>query len=48
MASNDPVAVDKKELEKAQKLWDNFGTASKWGTVIASVVTAIVVVLVAF
>ena len=30
MASQEPVKVDKKELEHAQKLWDNFGVATKW------------------
>jgi len=30
MASQEPVKVDKKELEHLQKLWSNFGVASKW------------------
>ncbi len=40
MASQKPVSVDKKELEHAQKLWDNFGVATKWSTI------AIVLILV--
>lgn len=40
MASQKPVSVDKKELENAQKLWENFGVASKWAII------AIVLVLV--
>lgn len=40
MASQEPVSVDKKELENAQKLWGNFGVATKWSII------AIVVVLV--
>jgi len=30
MASQEPVKVSKKELENAQKLWGNFGVATKW------------------
>ena len=41
MASQKPVIVDKKELEHAQKLWDNFGVATKWG--IIAIVVALVV-----
>ena len=40
MASSKPVKVDAKELEKAQKLWENFGIASKWG-IIATIVVLV-------
>ncbi len=45
MASQQPVKIDEQELENAQKLWENFGTASKWCTifiVIALIVLAFV------
>lgn len=38
MASQEPVSVDKKELEHAQRLWENFGVASKWVIIVAVVV----------
>jgi len=34
MASQEPVKVNKEELENAQKLWANFGVASKWGIIL--------------
>ena len=40
MASNEPVKVDKKEIEHAQKLWENFGVATKWSVIL--VVAAII------
>ena len=41
MASQEPVKVSKKELEHAQKLWSNFGVATKWS------IYLIVIILVA-
>lgn len=38
MASQEPVKVDKQELEHAQKLWNNFGIASKWGIILTCVI----------
>ena len=35
MASQKPVSVDKKELEHAQKLWENFGVATKWSIIVS-------------
>ncbi len=45
MASNEPVKVDEKELANAQKLWENFGIATKWGvifTVIAIILLGVI------
>jgi len=33
MAEHKPVKVDKKEIEKAEKLWSAFGVATKWTTI---------------
>lgn len=40
MASQKPVSVSKKELEHLQKLWENFGIATKW-SIIAIVIALI-------
>lgn len=38
MASQAPVKVDKKELERAETLWVNFGVVSKWTIIFVAVV----------
>jgi hypothetical protein len=40
MASNAPVKVDKKELEKAQAIWGNFMQATKYGIVAIVIILA--------
>lgn len=40
MASQEPVTVEKEDLDRAEKLWANFGVASKWG-IILTVITLV-------
>lgn len=35
-----------KELEKAQKTWDSFAAASKWGTIAAVIIIAIIFLII--
>lgn len=40
MASQDPVDVDPKELERAENAWVSFGVASKWGVIFIIIILA--------
>lgn len=44
MANTKKPAVDKKELEKAQKLWEQFTEWSKWGVIVTVAILSLMAI----